>query len=133
MASPARHLKAQSPAAVAGRTGGATPYASPPGSLSRQKLNETQMPALPDPAVGVGQSTSRTTEIEKCVQQELQRYFDLLDGENPANLYRMVIKQAENAVIDMVMLECRGNQTRASEWLGISRGNLRTKLANREK
>ena len=78
-------------------------------------------------------SQCRNTEIEKCVQQELRRYFDLLDGENPVNLYRMVVKQAEHAVIEMVMQECRGNQSRASEWLGISRGNLRTKLANMDK
>lgn len=77
--------------------------------------------------------SSRTTAIEQCVQQELRRYFDMLDGEEPANLYRMVIRQTEHAVVDMVMKECRGNQTRASEWLGISRGNLRTKLANMDK
>lgn len=76
---------------------------------------------------------SRSTAIEQCVQQELRRYFDMLDGEEPANLYRMVIRQAEEAVVSMVMQECRGNQTRASEWLGISRGNLRTKLASMDK
>ena len=75
---------------------------------------------------------SRTTAIEQCVQHELSRYFDMLDGEEPAHLYRMVMRQAENAVIRKVMAECRGNQTRASLWLGISRGNLRTKLANME-
>ena len=64
------------------------------------------------------------------MQHELRRYFDMLDGEEPSNLYRMVVKQVEYALIDMVMQECRGNQTRASEWLGISRGNLRTKLSN---
>jgi Fis family transcriptional regulator len=73
---------------------------------------------------------ARATAIEQCVQAELRVYLDMLDGEDPANLYRMVIRQAECAVIDMVMTECRGNQTRAAEWLGISRGNLRSKLAN---
>jgi len=73
------------------------------------------------------------TAIEQCVQNELRRYFDMLDGEEPANLYRMVVRQAECALVSMVMEECRGNQTRASEWLGISRGNLRTKLASMDK
>lgn len=81
----------------------------------------------------LGDNQSRTTAIEQCVQQELRRYFDLLDGEEPANLYRMVIRQVEQAVVSMVMEECRGNQTRASEWLGISRGNLRSKLASMDK
>ena len=71
--------------------------------------------------------------IEQCVQSELQRYLEILNDEDPVNLYRMIIRQAEFAVIDTVMRECRGNQTRASEWLGISRGNLRTKLASMKK
>lgn len=70
------------------------------------------------------------TAIEKCVQAELQRYLELLEGDEPSNLYRMVVRQAEHAVIEMAMQECGGNQSRASEWLGISRGNLRTKLSN---
>lgn len=72
------------------------------------------------------------TAIEECVQAEVRRYLDMLDGEEPSNLYRMVIRQTESAVINLVMNECRGNRTRASEWLGISRGNLRSKLASME-
>jgi len=80
--------------------------------------------------IGDPHGASREKVIQQCVQQELRRYFDMLDGEEPSNLYRMVVKQVEHALIDIVMQECRGNQTRASEWLGISRGNLRTKLSN---
>lgn len=72
------------------------------------------------------------TAIEECVQAEVRRYLEMLDGEEPDNLYRMVIRQAESAVVKLVMTECRGNRTRASEWLGISRGNLRSKLASME-
>lgn len=85
---------------------------------------------LTRPQARVPDARPTATAIEQCVQGELRRYFDMLDREEPANLYRMVVRQAENAVINMVMDECSGNQTRASEWLGISRGNLRTKLAN---
>ncbi|MBX2881340.1 MAG: Fis family transcriptional regulator [Granulosicoccus sp.] len=75
----------------------------------------------------------RSTPIRRCVHSELRRYFDMLDGEEPSNLYRMVIRQAEDALLEAVMRECRGNQTRAANWLGISRGNLRNKLANLSK
>jgi Fis family transcriptional regulator len=75
----------------------------------------------------------QATSIQHCVQNELERYFDLLDGEEPSHLYRMVIRQVENALLESVMRECRGNQTRAALWLGISRGNLRNKLSNMEK
>ena len=70
------------------------------------------------------------TAISCCVQDELVRYFDMLDGEKPSGLYRMVIRQAEHALLSAVMRECGGNQSRAAEWLGISRGNLRNKLAD---
>lgn len=95
----------------------------------------TAKASVREPQNSVGKSNSqlsqsRATAIEQCVQHELRRYFDMLDGEEPSNLYRMVVKQVEHALIDTVMQECRGNQTRASEWLGISRGNLRTKLSN---
>lgn len=72
------------------------------------------------------------TPIEYSVQKELRRYFDLLDGQPPADLYRLVIRQAENALLNEVMKECGGNQSKAATWLGISRGNLRKKLAELE-
>jgi Fis family transcriptional regulator len=70
------------------------------------------------------------TAIAKCVQHELRRYFDLLDGEEPSNVYHLVMRQAEHALIESVMQECGGNQSKATKWLGISRGNLRNKLAD---
>lgn len=70
----------------------------------------------------------RGTPIQQCVQEELHRYFQLLDGQVPSDLYRMVISQVESALLDYVMAECRGNQSKAATWLGISRGTLRVKL-----
>ena len=69
------------------------------------------------------------TPITHCVREELRRYFDMLDGQVPANVYHMVMRQAEHALIDSVMRECGGNQSKATKWLGISRGTLRNKLA----
>ncbi len=68
------------------------------------------------------------TAIQRCVQEELRRYFEMLDGQAPRELHRMVMSQVESAVIAYVMEECRGNQSRAAQWLGISRGTLRGKL-----
>ncbi len=104
--------------------------------IKGKSVRSTQAGSKPfgEPAALPADDTEgRVTAIEQCVQNELRRYFEMLDGEEPANLYRMVIRQTEHAMISMVMDECRGNQTRASEWLGISRGNLRAKLASMEK
>ena len=69
------------------------------------------------------------TAITHCVHEELNRYYDMLDGEEPANVYQLVMRQAEYALIESVMSKCGGNQSKATKWLGISRGTLRNKLA----
>lgn len=113
------------------RKAGASHSAASPASLAGGIKDRSARSRMS--ATSVIHAQSKPTAIEQCVQNELRRYFDMLDGEEPANLYRMVIRQAECALVNMVMEECRGNQTRASEWLGISRGNLRTKLASMDK
>lgn len=69
------------------------------------------------------------TAIQKCVHDELRNYFEMLDGESPRELHKLIVKQVETALLAYVMEECRGNQSRAAAWLGISRGTLRGKLA----
>lgn len=68
------------------------------------------------------------TNIQNCIQEELTRYFELLEGQPPSDLYRMVMSQVEHTLITYVMEECGNNQSRAAEYLGISRGTLRNKL-----
>ena len=70
----------------------------------------------------------RETVIQRCVKAELQRYFELLDGEPPNDLYRMVMQQVERSLLDAVLQQCGGNRSQAAVWLGISRGTLRGKL-----
>lgn len=63
-----------------------------------------------------------------AVRDALERYFEQLDGHEPDDLYRMVMEEVERPLLECVMLHCGGNQTRASEHLGINRGTLRKKL-----
>ena len=69
------------------------------------------------------------TAIQACVEEELERYFSMLDGQAPRYLYRMVLSQVEQSLISFVLEECGNNQSRAAEYLGISRGTLRNKIA----
>ena len=57
-----------------------------------------------------------------------QKYFKELDGTKTTDLYRLVLKEIEQPLLDIVMKECKGNQTVASQVLGLNRGTLRTKL-----
>ena len=76
-----------------------------------------------------GGAVARRTPIERCVGDELKRHFDLLGDEPPKDLYKLVMRQAESSLLMTVMDECRGNQSKAATWLGISRGTLRGRLA----
>lgn len=68
------------------------------------------------------------TPVKACIEAELERYFALLDGQRPASLYKLVMGEAEHALLSCVMRHTDGNQSRASEYLGINRGTLRKKL-----
>ena len=46
----------------------------------------------------------------------------------PINIYGMVLKEVEQPLLEIIMKQCKGNQTHASKMLGINRGTLRTKL-----
>lgn len=68
------------------------------------------------------------TPLKRCVTEELDRYFETLEGEQPCDLYRMVIRETEQALLQYVLAHTGGNQCRAAELLGMNRGTLRKKL-----
>jgi Fis family transcriptional regulator, factor for inversion stimulation protein len=53
---------------------------------------------------------------------------EILEGTEPHALYDMVVKAVERPLLDVVMSQAEGNQSRAAEWLGINRNTLRRKL-----
>ncbi|MEK8031606.1 Fis family transcriptional regulator [Ideonella sp. DXS29W] len=68
--------------------------------------------------------------IEECVRETLTQYFKDLNGEEPHSLHDMVILAAEKPLLDVVMRQAEGNQSKAAEWLGINRNTLRRKLVD---
>lgn len=75
---------------------------------------------------------NRGSDIAECVRRSLERYFSDLAGEKPAAIYEMVLAQVEKPMLEVVMREAHGNQTRAAEMLGINRNTLRRKLAEND-
>jgi Fis family transcriptional regulator len=55
-------------------------------------------------------------------------YFRDLDGHEAKDVYNMVISEVEYPLLVAVMKFARGNQSKASEILGINRSTLRKKL-----
>ncbi|AKU10703.1 MAG: Fis family transcriptional regulator, factor for inversion stimulation protein [Azoarcus sp.] len=75
---------------------------------------------------------SRPNEIADSVQRTLDQYFRDLDGEKPAAIYEMVIRNVERPMLEFVLRQANGNQTVAAEMLGINRNTLRRKLTEYE-
>ncbi|MBC7207279.1 MULTISPECIES: Fis family transcriptional regulator [Methyloversatilis] len=73
---------------------------------------------------------SGRSDIAECVRHSLERYFRDLDGEAPSDIYDMVLRQMERPMLEVVMREAEGNQTRAADMLGMNRNTLRRKLTD---
>lgn len=74
------------------------------------------------------QHPSQSRTLREAVDQAMSLYFSHLDGENVTDLYNMVMAEVEAPLLRSVMTHTRGNQTQASQMLGLNRGTLRKKL-----
>lgn len=70
----------------------------------------------------------RREPLSVCVERAVEDYFDDLDGEQATELYKLVLDEVEEPLLRSVMRHAAGNQSRAAEMLGLSRGTLRKKL-----
>ncbi len=66
--------------------------------------------------------------LEECVRDSLETYFRDLRGIEPQGLHDMIVRSVEKPLLDVVMKQAEGNQSKAAEWLGINRNTLRRKL-----
>ena len=75
-----------------------------------------------------GDSDARDNELSLTVRKVMRQYFKDLDGEKPSGIYDMVVAAVEKPMLEVVMFQAQGNQTRAAELLGLNRNTLRKKL-----
>jgi len=66
--------------------------------------------------------------LRTCVADSISTYFGALNGHPAGNLYQMVLAEVEEPLLEAVLKYTGGNQSKASEILGINRGTLRKKL-----
>ena len=66
--------------------------------------------------------------IDDCIRASVEQYFQDLRGAEPAALHDLFIDAAERPLLDVVLRQAEGNQSRAADWLGINRNTLRRKL-----
>lgn len=82
----------------------------------------------PDLAVSTANALAGPQTLRDSVELALRNYFEHLDGQDVTDVYNMVLAEIEAPLLESVMDYVRGNQTRASEVLGLNRGTLRKKL-----
>ena len=66
--------------------------------------------------------------IDECVRASVEQYFKDLRGAEPSELHELFINAAERPLLEVVLRQAEGNQSKAAEWLGINRNTLRRKL-----
>ena len=66
--------------------------------------------------------------IDACVRESLEQYFKDLRGAEPHSLHEMFLAAVERPLLDVVLKQADGNQSKAAEWLGLNRNTLRRKL-----
>jgi len=66
--------------------------------------------------------------IDACIRESLEQYFKDLRGAEPHSMHDMLIQTVEKPLLDVVMKQAQGNQSKAAEWLGLNRNTLRRKL-----
>lgn len=72
-------------------------------------------------------TVSRPT-LRESVSYALNQYFENLEGQEPQEIYDMVMHEVEEPMLKAVMEFTRNNQSRAASIMGLNRGTLRKKL-----
>ena len=78
--------------------------------------------------VAKAEASARETELASTVRKVMKQYFKDLDGEKCTGIYEMVVCAVERPMLEVVMFQAQGNQTRAAQLLGLNRNTLRKKL-----
>ncbi|NYT27329.1 helix-turn-helix domain-containing protein [Candidatus Thiodubiliella endoseptemdiera] len=69
-----------------------------------------------------------TTDLPKCINAKLERYFTQLKGEPATGIHKMVMNESESITIKFVLDMVEKNQSEASRILGMNRGTLKKKI-----
>ncbi len=76
----------------------------------------------------LNKTSANQITLRCCVESALKNYFTQLDGQPVTDLYHLVLAEIEAPLLESVLSHTQGNQTRASNMLGLNRGTLRKKL-----
>ena len=72
---------------------------------------------------------SKDCKLSQAIIESLDDYFMHLDGQPSHAIYDMVLGCVEQPMLEYILNKVGGNQSKASEILGINRNTLRKKMA----
>ena len=72
----------------------------------------------------------QSVSLEKLVKSKLEVLFQQQKDTQVeiSGLYGIVLEQVEKPLIELTLTNCRGNQVRAAQLLGINRNTLKKKI-----
>ncbi|MCW9047659.1 MAG: DNA-binding transcriptional regulator Fis [Gammaproteobacteria bacterium] len=76
----------------------------------------------------INSNEEKNSGLNTIIRSSLSQFLNDLDGENPGNIYDLVMQQVEEPLLELIMQHVEGNQSKAADCLGINRGTLRKKL-----
>jgi Fis family transcriptional regulator len=97
-----------------------------PKKISKKKVSAAKQKAESKKTEFPVQSRNRL--LRNFTEDALRSYFKNLNGHKPADIYKLVMGEIEPPLLNSVMEYTEGNQSLASEILGINRATLRKKL-----
>jgi|DEB0MinimDraft_10_1074344.scaffolds.fasta_scaffold90305_2 Fis family transcriptional regulator len=76
-----------------------------------------------------GANTSGSPCLKQFVSVATQQFLDDMGSTPPDNLHKVILSEAERAMIETVLAHTENNQSKAAELLGITRSTLRSRMA----
>lgn len=67
--------------------------------------------------------------LQASIKLAISQYFTNLEGADANNLYELLMNKVERPLLETVMAHANNNQSKAAQWLGLSRNTLRKLLA----
>lgn len=68
------------------------------------------------------------TNLRDAVRQSVERFLQDCGELPPSNVYRLVLEQVEEPMLQVLMERANNNQCEVTRWLGKARGTVRKKL-----
>ncbi|MGV8843157.1 MAG: DNA-binding transcriptional regulator Fis [Pseudomonas sp.] len=97
-------------------------------TLTTESLVNAPMSVSADLKQHLNTPSEEGQTLRGSVEKALHNYFAHLDGQDVSDIYNLVLSEVEAPLLETVMHYVKGNQTKASELLGLNRGTLRKKL-----